>query len=103
MKTLVGIAMLTTVGSSISFFSCCLGRGGLGIPATWQASTGTVRNENGSPSATTVALPMKISSLVSGIFGANGNPGGMWTALPEVPATARFMPHTVTVAPRMGT
>ena len=43
-NTLVGIARFVTVGSSIIFFSCCFSRGGLSIPATWQASTGTYAN-----------------------------------------------------------
>ena len=63
MNTFVGIARLVTVGSNISFFSFFLIRGGLIMPATWQLNTGTDKKENGSPSATTVALPMKISSF----------------------------------------
>ena len=45
---------------------------------------------------------MKRSSSLSGGL-AKGKPGGMWMAMPAVPAVARFMPQTVTVAPMKGT
>ncbi len=78
MKTLVGMARLTVVGRSMAFGGpFFFSRGGLGIPATWQLSVGTEVNENGQPSATTVELPMKISSSLSGSFGTKGKPGGI--------------------------
>ena len=45
---------------------------------------------------------MNSSSSLSGIIGANGKPGGMCTTIAEVPAVARFMPITLTVAPMKG-
>ena len=63
MNTVVGMARLNTVGAKQArgppFF---LGRPGLGMPATWHASTGWAMCDMGSPSAVTVALPMKSSS-----------------------------------------
>ena len=103
-NTLVGIARLKVVGSSIAFGGpFFFNRGIPGMPTTWHPSTGTAMNENGSPSATTVELPMNSSSSLSGSFGAKGNPGGMCTTVALVPAVARFIPQTVTVAPMYGT
>ena len=51
----------------------------------------------------TVELPMNSSSSFCGSIGANGKPGGICIAMPLVPAVARFIPHTVTVAHRIGT
>nr|WP_145954067.1 hypothetical protein [Xanthomonas fragariae] len=62
--TLVGMATLMPVGSHSErsgFFSFLIRNGGIS-PARLQSSTGTASRENGSPSADTVLLPMKISS-----------------------------------------
>ena len=102
-NTVVGMARLKTVGSTITRGPPFLrSRKGAAMPTAWQDSTGWAMCDIGSPSATTVALPMKTSSSLSGSLGANGKPGGMCTTMPAVPAVARFMPDTVMVAPMMG-
>jgi hypothetical protein len=73
----MGTHSTVVVGSIIDFaVAFFLGRGGATMPTSWQDSTGRARKACGSPSTTTVALPMKISlSLVGGFM--NGPPIGM--------------------------
>ncbi|WP_303749848.1 hypothetical protein [Stenotrophomonas pigmentata] len=82
-------------------------RKGLIIPARLQSSTGIASLENGSPSADTVRLPMKISSPSNcgPIGAANGGaqtPSGICTSSPPVPAVARCTPLTLIVEPING-
>ncbi len=107
--TLVGIATLIPVGSQSDrngFLSLLIRNGGIS-PARLQSSTGAASRENGSPSAVTVLLPMKISSPSNcgpiGMLSCGVHmPSGMWMSNPPVPAVARLTPLTVTVAPRNG-
>ena len=94
--------LIGSISDLAAFFF--LGRGGAGMPMSWQLSTGRPAKLIGSPSACTVLLPMNISdSFVGGL--ANGPPMGMCggSAWPDVPATARGKPLTFTVAPTIGT
>ncbi len=100
-----GTDSTVVVGNSsdlaVAFF---VGRGGAGMPMSWQLSAGIPRDDCGLPSTTTVALPMKISlSLVGGL--ANGPPSGRCggRAWPLVPAVPRGSPLMYTVAPNLGT
>ncbi|WLA07624.1 hypothetical protein MO328_14605 [Xanthomonas translucens] len=91
--------------SERSGFLGFLNRNGGISPARLQSSTGTASRENGSPSADTVLLPMKISSPSNcGPIGRASSgahtPSGIWMSSPPVPAVARLTPLTVTVAPR---
>jgi len=107
--TLVGMATFKPVGSDMarSGFLGFFTRNGLIMPARLQSSTGMARRENGSPSADTVRLPMKISSPsncgpIGAASGGPHTPSGMWMSSPPVPAVPRCTPLTLMVEPMNG-
>ncbi|KAG1530790.1 hypothetical protein G6F50_017085 [Rhizopus delemar] len=103
------MATFKPVGSDIArsgFFGFFI-RNGLIIPARLQSSTGIASRENGSPSAATVRLPMKISSPstcgpIGAASGGPHTPSGMWMSRPPVPAVPRCTRLTLLVEPMNG-